>query len=92
MKKPQPARILSIDPEDMTMVIDWGTEVLNHDIPLYILENPHLSMTEMREVIEDMRPPEPVRYEIPEALLQMVEPVQEEISEQGVVIEEEVLL
>lgn len=61
--------ILSINATSQTMVIDWGYTVLNHYIPLAILENPEISQEEVIQQIEYMRPPEPVTVELPNALL-----------------------
>lgn len=51
------------------MVIDWGYAVLNHNIPLAILENPDISQEEVIQHIEYMRPPVPEPVELPSALL-----------------------
>lgn len=51
------------------MVIDWGYAVLNHNIPLAILENPEITEEEVIQQIEYMRPPEPEPVELPNALL-----------------------
>lgn len=91
MNDEQPARILFIDQEAMSMVIDWGVETLNHGIPLEILENPNMSPAEMRESIESMRPPKPPVFTIPETLLNMIEPVEED-DDSRLVLENEVLL
>lgn len=61
--------ILSINAASQSMVIDWGYAVLNHNIPLAILENPEISQEEVIRQIEYMRPPEPVPVELPNALL-----------------------
>ena len=61
--------ILSINAEAQTMVIDWGFTVLNHNIPLAILENPEISQEEVIQQIEYMRPPEPVPVVLPSTLL-----------------------
>ena len=84
-------KILSVDTERKTMIVDWGFVTLNHDIPLYILENPDLPKEVMLEHIGYMRPPVPVEYEVPATLLELVEPTQGLTSEEAVV-EGEVLL
>ena len=84
-------KILSVDTERKTMIEDWGYVTLNHDIPLYILENPDLPKEVMLEHIGYMRPPMPVKYEVPATLLELVEPTQGLTSEEAVV-EGEVLL
>ena len=84
-------KILSVDTERKTMIVDWGYVTLNHDIPLYILENPDLPKEVMLEHIGYMRPPVPVEYEVPATLLELVEPTQGLTSEE-VVVEGEVLL
>lgn len=61
--------ILSINSTSKTMVIDWGYAVLNHNIPLAILENPEISQEEVIQHIEYMRPPVPEPVELPNALL-----------------------
>lgn len=66
-------RVLSINSELKQILIDWGFVVLNHDIPLYILENPGLSPENMREHLSYMRPPEPVNLPVPETLLTLVD-------------------
>lgn len=53
------------------MVIDWGYAVLNHNIPLAILENPEISQEDVIQHIEDMRPPVPEPVELPIALLSL---------------------
>jgi len=79
-------KILSVDEVAKTMIIDWGNQILNHEIPLYILENPGLTKEEIVVVIESLRPPAPVEYEVPQSLKDMVEPegsaevVTEEVS------------
>lgn len=65
-------KILSIDTDMKQMVIDWGFVTLNHDIPLYILENPDISPGLMLEHIGYMRPPVPVDLPVPEVLLTLV--------------------
>ena len=84
-------KILSVDTEQKTMIVDWGFVTLNHDIPLYILENPDLPKEVMLEHIGYMRPPVPVEYEVPATLLELVEPTQGLTSEEFVV-DGEVLL
>lgn len=84
-------KILSVDTVRKTMIVDWGFVTLNHDIPLYILENPDLPKEVMLEHVGYMRPPIPVEYEVPETLLELVEPTQGLVSEETVV-EGEVLL
>lgn len=74
-------KILSIDPTTKTMVIDWGFVTLNHDIPLYILENPDLPKEVMLANIGYMRPPAPIDLEVPPALMDLVEPVVEPVEE-----------
>ncbi|MHA5540340.1 hypothetical protein ACVSNP_23470 [Pseudomonas aeruginosa] len=75
-------KILSVDTERKTMVVDWGFVTLNHDIPLYILENPDLSKEQMLIHVSYMRPPVPVAYEVPAGLLELVEPPQEPTGEE----------
>ena len=87
----QDFKILSVDTERKTMIVDWGYVTLNHDIPLYILENPDLPKEVMLEHVGYMRPPVPVEYEVPATLLELVEPTQGLTSEE-VVVEGEVLL
>lgn len=72
-------KVLSIDTEMKQMVIDWGFVTLNHDIPLYILENPGISQELMLEHIGYMRPPVSVDLPVPNDLLTLVqaEPEQE---------------
>lgn len=84
-------KILSVDTERKTMIVDWGHVTLNHDIPLYILENPSITKEEMLEHVGYMRPPVPVDYEVPATLLELVEPTQGLTSEEFTV-EGEVLL
>lgn len=84
-------KILSVDTERKTMIVDWGYVILNHDIPLYILENPSITKEEMLEHVGYMRPPVPVDYEVPATLLELVEPTQGLTSE-AQVVEGEVLL
>lgn len=84
-------KILSVDTERKTMIVDWGYITLNHDIPLHILENPDLPKEAMLTHIGYMRPPVPVDYQVPTALLELVEPTQGLTSEE-VVVEGEVLL
>ena len=83
--------ILSVDTERKTMIVDWGYVTLNHDIPLYILENPDLHKEVMLTHIGYMRPPVPVDYQVPTSLLELVEPTQGLTSEEFIV-EGEVLL
>ena len=61
--------ILSINSASKTMVIDWGYAVLNHNIPLTILENPEITQEEVIQHIEEMRPPTPEPVELPNTLL-----------------------
>lgn len=84
-------KILSIDPKHQTMIIDWGWVTLNHDIPLQILENPQMTKEEMLHHISAMRPPEPVEVELPAALYELVEPVQEDLNQLGSVAGEVLL-
>ena len=84
-------KILSVDTERKTMIVDWGYIVLNHDIPLYILENPDLPKEVMLTHVGYMRPPVPVDYQVPNSLLELVEPTQGLTSEEFIV-EGEVLL
>lgn len=84
-------KILSVDTERKTMIVDWGYVTLNHDIPLYILENPSITKEEMLEHVGYMRPPVPVDYEVPATLLELVESTQGLTSEEFVV-DGEVLL
>jgi len=72
-------KILSIDEQNKTMIIDWGHVVLNHDIPLYVLENPNISEAEMLEMISYQRPPVPVDLPIPKGLLNLAPKVEEVI-------------
>lgn len=65
-------KIISVDTGMKQMVIDWGFVTLNHDIPLYILENPDISPELMLEHIGYMRPPVPVDLPVPDALLTLV--------------------
>lgn len=84
-------KILSVDTARKTMIVDWGYVTLNHDIPLYILENPELPKEAMLEHVGYMRPPVPVEYDVPAGLLELVEPTQALVSEE-LVVEGEVLL
>ena len=84
-------KILSVDTERKTMIVDWGYVTLNHDIPLYILENPDLPKEVILTHIGYMRPPVPVDYQVPTSLLELVEPTQGLTSEEFIV-EGEVLL
>lgn len=61
--------ILSINAASKTMVIDWGYAILNHSIPLVILENPEITQEAVIQQIEYMRPPEQEPVELPNALL-----------------------
>ena len=63
--------ILNINSATKTMVIDWGYAVLNHNIPLAILENPEISEEDVIQHIEYMRPPVPEPVELPIALLSL---------------------
>lgn len=65
-------KILSIDTDMKQMVVDWGFVTLNHDIPLYILENPSISPELMLEHVGYMRPPVPVDLPVPDGLLGLV--------------------
>ncbi|WP_107331747.1 hypothetical protein [Metapseudomonas otitidis] len=65
-------KILSINNEAKTMVIDWGFVTLNHDIPLYILEHPEITQDEVIRQISYMRPPMPTPAQLPDALLSLV--------------------
>ncbi len=87
----QDFKILSVDTERKTMIVDWGYITLNHDIPLYILENPDLPKEDMLTHVGYMRPPVPVDYPVPVTLLELVEPTQGLTSEE-LVVEGEVLL
>lgn len=82
--------ILSINATSQTMVIDWGFTVLNHNIPLAILENPEITEEEVIQQIEFMRPPEPVTVELPIALLALSSEGQG--IESNILIENEVTL
>lgn len=84
-------KILSIDTERKTMIVDWGFVTLNHDIPLYILENPDLPKEVMLEHVGYMRPPVPVDYAVPQTLLDLVEPTQGLTPEEQVISGEVVL-
>jgi hypothetical protein len=67
-------KVLSIDPIQKSMVIDWGNGVvLNHDIPLYILENPDIPLEQKQVYIELMRPPVPIDLPVPDDLLTLVQ-------------------
>lgn len=72
-------KILSVDTVRKTMVVDWGFVTLNHDIPLYILENPNLPKEQMLAHIGYMRPPVPVDYQVPDSLLELVVPTPQEL-------------
>lgn len=49
--------IVSIDEDTQTMIIDWGENlILNHFIPLYIIEHPELTDEEKDDHISRMRP------------------------------------
>lgn len=87
----QDFKILSVDTERKTMIVDWGYATLNHDIPLYILENPDLPKEDILKHVGYMRPPVPVDYQVPASLLELVEPTQGLTSEESIV-EGEVLL
>ena len=63
--------ILNINAASKTMVIDWGYAVLNHNIPLAILENPDITQEEVIQQIEYMRPHVPEPVELPIALLSL---------------------
>ena len=63
--------ILSINSASKTMVIDWGYVVLNHNIPLAILENPEIPQEDIIQHIEYMRPHVPEPVELPIALLEL---------------------
>lgn len=65
-------KILSVNDETKTMVIDWGFVTLNHDIPLYILEHPEITQEEVIRQISYMRPPVPTPAHLPDALLSLV--------------------
>lgn len=84
-------KILSVDTVRKTMIVDWGYVTLNHDIPLYILENPDLPKEAILTHVGYMRPPVPVAYQVPDALLELVESTQGLTSEEFVV-DGEVLL
>ena len=84
-------KIISVDTERKTMIVNWGFVSLNHDIPLYILENPSITKEEMLEHVGYMRPPVPVDYEVPATLLELVEPTQG-LTPEAQVVEGEVLL
>lgn len=71
-------KILSVDTVRKTMVVDWGFVTLNHDIPLYILENPDLPKEQILTHIGYMRPPVPVDYLVPDSLLELVTPATQE--------------
>ncbi len=50
-------KILKINEENKTMVIDWGNGyVLNHYIPYELLNNENISKEEAVSIIEHMRP------------------------------------
>lgn len=67
-------KILSIDSNNRTMIIDWGSVKLNHFIPLSILENPGMPQEEMLAAIESMRPAELPQVQVPHLLLDLVAP------------------
>ncbi|MEF2052999.1 hypothetical protein [Pseudomonas aeruginosa] len=68
-------KILSVNNETKTMVIDWGFVTLNHEIPLYILEHPEITQDEVIRHISYMRPPVPTQTQLPDGLLSLVAPV-----------------
>ena len=82
--------ILNINAASQSMIIDWGYTVLNHNIPLAILENPEITEEEVIQQIEYMRPPEPVPVELPNALLALSSEGQG--IDSGLLIENEVTL
>lgn len=84
-------KILSVDTERKTMIVDWGYVTLNHDIPLYILENPDLPKEVILAHVGYMRPPVPVDYQVPTSLLELVEPTQGLTSEESIVVGEVLL-
>lgn len=63
--------ILNINAASKTMVIDWSYTVLNHNIPLAILENPEISQEDVIQHIEYMRPPVPEPVALPNSLLSL---------------------
>ena len=67
-------KILSIDSDNGTMIIDWGSVTLNHFIPLSILENRGIPQDEMVAAIESMRPAPPPQVQVPPLLLDLVVP------------------
>jgi|25BtaG_2_1085352.scaffolds.fasta_scaffold01799_5 hypothetical protein len=67
--------ILSVDEKEGTMVVDWGHIVLNHDIPLEILENPNITQDEVLQAVSYMRPPEPDPITVPDALKSLAQNV-----------------
>ena len=67
-------KIISIDSARGTMIIDWGSVMLNHFIPLSILENPSMPQDEMLAAIESMRPASLPEVQVPHSLLDLVEP------------------
>lgn len=52
-------KIKEIDLTYGTVVVDWGWIMLNHNLPIDILENPHMDPTEMRRLIGMMEPEKP---------------------------------
>ena len=68
-------KILSIDENEGTMVVDWGYMVLNHDIPLEILENPNITQDEVLQAVSYMRPPKPEPVTVPYALKSLAQNV-----------------
>lgn len=65
-------KILSIDADTKTMVIDWGHATFNHWIPDKILENKNMSKEDMLVEIYKSRPPEPEPVEVPSTLYDLV--------------------
>lgn len=67
--------IVSISPEAGTIVINWGSVTLNHFIPVELAGADSLSVAEIEEQIEAMRPVAPEPVKVPAALAAMVQPV-----------------
>lgn len=62
-------KIVKFNEYTKTMIVDWGNGViLNHYIPLEILENKDITKERTIELIELMRPHDPTPIEIPLAL------------------------
>ncbi|WP_369987758.1 phage tail assembly chaperone [Pseudomonas xanthosomatis] len=66
-------KILSVDADAGTMVIDWGGAVLNHYIPRQILGDSTLDSVGVSVIIEAMRPVAHDPVDIPEVLAGLVQ-------------------